>query len=497
METQTGERHEEAVNTIASVVRLFHATQRPFRNYHGSTNSTRTSERRADNTVDTSQLTHVIRVDREKKVALVEPNVPMDILVEACLKERLVPLVVMEFPNITVGGGFSGSSGENSSFRYGPFDSTINWIEIVLPNGEVRRASKTSNPDLFWGAASGFGTLGVVTLLEVQLKAARSYVELTYHPFSTVSDASANMQKQAQDGAVDFLDGIAFSPSLTVVCSGRLVDEVPSPASPLRFARRKDPWFYSHVKQRMGGTTRPTTDYVCLVDYLFRFDRGGFWVAKYAFSYFFTPFNRMTRSLLDRYLRAKVMYAALHKSQLADDYIVQDVGVPYEQVGEFSSWLDANLRTYPLWLCPLRVRRDATDARHGLHAEFADSTTPEFLMNFGIWRPGSLDHDQFVQQNRGLEKKVQELGGKKWLYAHAYYTEDEFWASYDRESYDTLRRTYSATYLPSVYDKVKVDPQNRANRKKPFHGVRPLQGLYGVYKAWRGGDYLLVRKQSN
>jgi Delta24-sterol reductase len=21
--------------------------------------------------------------------------------------------------------------------------------------------------------------------------------------------------------------------------------------------------------------------------------------------------------------------------------------------------------------------------------------------------------------------------------------------------------------------------------------VRPLQGLYGVYKAWRGGDYLL------
>lgn len=55
----------------------------------------------------------------------------------ASLNKGLVPLVVMEFPGITVGGGFSGTSGEKlSSFRHGAFDNTVNWIEIVLPNGE-------------------------------------------------------------------------------------------------------------------------------------------------------------------------------------------------------------------------------------------------------------------------------------------------------------------------------------------------------------------------
>ncbi len=54
---------------------------------------------------------------------------------------------------------------KSSSFRYGAFDATINWIEIVLANGDVTRAyrTKAEKTDLFWGAASAFGTLGVVT----------------------------------------------------------------------------------------------------------------------------------------------------------------------------------------------------------------------------------------------------------------------------------------------------------------------------------------------
>ncbi|KAH8673861.1 hypothetical protein BX600DRAFT_456381 [Xylariales sp. PMI_506] len=489
------EAHTQAVESIAKNIRLFHATQRPFRVYHGSTNSTRTSQKHADNIIDTSRLDHVLNVDREAKTATVEPNVPMEALVEATLQHGLLPLVVMEFPNITVGGGFSGSSGESSSFRYGPFDSTINWVEIVLPNGETKRASKTENADLFWGAASGYGTLGIVSLLEVQLRDAKSFVKLTYHPFRSTSEASAYMQKQTQDPATDYLDGIVFSPNSAIICSGVLVDRVPESIKPSRFTRRTDPWFYHHVKKQTRSATGPVTDYICIVDYLFRYDRGGFWVAKYAFSYFFTPFNWVSRAVLDRYLRARVMYAALHKSQLSDSYIIQDVGVPYEAVPDFSRWLHSNLKTYPLWLCPLRVRRDLPDSRHGLHADFSDANTPEYLMNFGIWGPGSEDRREFVELNRALEKKVQELGGRKWLYAHAYYTEEEFWASYDRESYDSLRRKYSATYLPSVYDKVKVDIESEDAPPRPFYGIRPLQGLYGVYKAWRGGDYLLAKKQ--
>lgn len=110
-------------------------------------------------------------VDVEKKVALVESNVAMDTLIEATVPyDHLVAPVVMEFPGITAGGGFSGTSDESSSFRYGFFDRIVNWIEMLHSSGEVVTTSSTDKPDLFWGIPSSFGTLGVINLLEIQLK---------------------------------------------------------------------------------------------------------------------------------------------------------------------------------------------------------------------------------------------------------------------------------------------------------------------------------------
>jgi len=108
-----------------------------------------------------------------------------------------------------------------------------------------------------------------------------------------------------------------------------------------------------------------------------------------------------------------------------------------------------------------------------------------------------------VRRNRVLEAKVRELGGGKWLYAQTYYTEDEFWSEFDRPAYDALREKYGASVLPSVFDKVKFDYEAEARAsqvsglaalRQRFWDMRPICGLYGVYKAWRGGDYLLQKK---
>src|SRR6266536_1038039 len=176
--------HDRAVEIIASNVRKYHARKEAFRIYHGSTNSTRKFQYQRDRMIDTSGLNHVLKVDTKTKTALCEPNVPMDLLLEVSLQHGLLPPVVMEFPGITVGGGFAGTAGESSSFRYGFFDRTVNWIEMVLANGEIVRASSTENSDLFFGAASSFGTLGVTTLLEVQLIEAKTYFGLSYQPVS-------------------------------------------------------------------------------------------------------------------------------------------------------------------------------------------------------------------------------------------------------------------------------------------------------------------------
>ncbi|KAF4628266.1 hypothetical protein G7Y89_g9889 [Cudoniella acicularis] len=74
------EAHNAVAAAIEASVRSFSEMQRPFCLYHGSTNITRDSRRYLDNTVDTSKLNHVLRIDIETKTAIVEPNVPIDTL---------------------------------------------------------------------------------------------------------------------------------------------------------------------------------------------------------------------------------------------------------------------------------------------------------------------------------------------------------------------------------------------------------------------------------
>ena len=146
-------RHNLCVEAIARSVASFHARRLPFRISHGSTNSTR-SPHDAASVVSTGSLDQVLRVDTDASTALVQPNVPMDALVRATLQHNLVPPVVMEFPGITVGGGFAGTSGESSSFKHGFFDRTIRSVEMVLGNGDVVVATRDNEfADLFHGAA--------------------------------------------------------------------------------------------------------------------------------------------------------------------------------------------------------------------------------------------------------------------------------------------------------------------------------------------------------
>lgn len=491
------ESHRHAVNIISAQVRGFFDCQLPFRIYHGSTNSTRPSKLQRDRVIDTSKLDHVLEIDIKKQVAWVEPNVSMDRLVQATILYGLVPPVVMEFPGITVGGGFAGTSGESSSFRHGFFDRTVNSIEMVLPDGEIVTASSLERPDLFYGAAASFGTLGVTTLLEVQLIVAKKYVELTYHPVMSMHEALQKFEEATRDSSNEYLDGILFSQNRGVICSGRLTDQVGPRVQ--RFSRPKDPWFYLHARDVVKDCANtPATELVPLTDYLFRYDRGGFWVGFYAFQYFITPFNAITRWILDKFMHTRVMYHALHQSGLSNQYIVQDVAVPYPAAEEFLRYLDRAFGHYPLWLCPLHQMGKSSRSAQGLLAERASPNSPEMLLNFGVWGPGPRKKNDFIAVNRSLEHKVREMNGSKWLYAHVYYSEEEFWDIYDRKEHDALRVKYHATYLPTLYEKVKVDINTEAAIQKSwiiwllatFWSIWPLRGLYGVYKVVVGGDYL-------
>jgi Delta24-sterol reductase len=302
------ERHKEVVAAIAATLRHFYDRKEPFRIFHGSTNSTRPLSLQRNGMIDTSSLNHVLKVDKKTNTVLVEPNVPMDEPVKVTLEHGLVPPVVMEFPGITVGGGFAGTSGESSSFRYGFFDKTVTWIEIVLANGDVVTASATENADLFRGAAGSFGTLGVTTLLELRLIDAKQYVQLTYTPVASVSKAIQRLEQAIHDPKLDLVDGIMFSSASGTICTGTLTSS-PSPKIKIQtFHCPHDPWFYLHAAHLTTlSPTTPATETIPLQLYLFRYDRGAFWTGLFAFRYFLVPFTPFTRWLLDHFMHTRVM----------------------------------------------------------------------------------------------------------------------------------------------------------------------------------------------
>ncbi|KKK12839.1 24-dehydrocholesterol reductase precursor [Aspergillus rambellii] len=491
------ERHRSAVARIATSIRGFYDRQEPFRIFHGSTNSTRPIRRKHE--VDISDLRNVLQVDPKTRTALVEPNVPMDRLVEATLKYGLVPPVVMEFPGITAGGGYAGTAGESSSFKYGFFDRTINSVEMVMADGTVLKASEKENADLFRGAAGAAGSLGVTTMMELQLIEAKKFVKATYHPQQSVKDSVHEVHSHTLDDRNDYVDGILYGPEHGVVVAGEMTDEIPDAAHVQTFSHAWDPWFYMHVQEKTRGSKSPVTDYVPLAEYLFRYDRGGFWVGRSAFKYFQFPFNRATRWVLDDFLHTRMLYKALHASGESSRYIIQDLALPYSTAESFIDYTSEKLGIWPLWLCPLKQSPAPTFHPHAT----VDSPgfTADQMLNIGVWGFGPKDPETFVTANRDLERRLRELGGMKWFYAHAYYSEDEFWNIYNRAWYNGLRHKYAAETLPTVYDKVKIDVE--ADRKeraeswsRTVRSIWPVGGLWGIRKAIESKEYLIHRNST-
>lgn len=189
--------HETAVHRVAEDVAHFHENSTPFRINHGSTNSTRARDSKATPQLNISHLKNIITIDRDTQSAWVEPNVALDALLVRTLKVGLMPPVVMEFPGITVGGGFSGASGESTSWKEGLFDCCILEVEMILGNGKIVRARKDGeDSELFNAARCSLGTMGVVTLLQVRLVKAPGAVLMTYTHTSSAKET------------IDQLDGL-------------------------------------------------------------------------------------------------------------------------------------------------------------------------------------------------------------------------------------------------------------------------------------------------
>jgi Delta24-sterol reductase len=414
----------------------------------GRSNVTRDPTYKAGCTlIDVSDFDEVIEVTDTHMIC--EPLVTMEQMTTAALAKGVVPQVVPEFRGITVGGAAMGVGIESSSHQFGQFNDTLEWCELVLGNGELVRASRTENSDLFDALPGSYGTLGIATRLCIRVVPAKPYVHLR-----------AKRTNRLEWEPAIYQDGLAHHPGDYLLIHGDLANE---PHGPLIHQRPWSRWFYQQAHEGEASMTLP--------DYLFRFDRGAFWMGRYllhpaAFWSFLRrkelPPDKLAailQTLQDRHpglffrtlfgglMGSQSLYRGLHAMPgdvVKRSFLIQDSVLPLDNAEPFIDYIGEHHAPWPLWLCPLR---------HTERDQFLSYGSSIGGINIGTYGVSRMGDARIA--TRHLEQKLSELGGIKGLYGHSYYTPDEFWQLYDRPRYDALRAKYYAEgRFPSLEEKV-------------------------------------------
>jgi hypothetical protein len=247
----------------------------------------------------------------------------------------------------------------------------------------------------------------------------------------------------------DFVDGIMFSENFGVVMTGSFSDKVKLPNA--TFHKFSDEWFYLHVK-KVVSKRDGFEELIPTRDYLFRYDRGAFWTARFAFHIHHFPFIRVFRVLFAWLFKTRTVLSFLHGSNMSQNYLVQDLCMPKDTVVNFMQFINKTYGVFPLWLCPLKA-----NLKEPLSPTYNKS---DLVVNVGVYGELKTNFQDFIDQNRLVQATVKSLGGRKVLYAHSYYKKAEFWDIYDKKGYEKLRQKYAAEQtFPDIFQKISVSKE--------------------------------------
>ncbi len=118
--------------------------------------------------LDTRTMDDVVDLDVPNKTIRVESGITWRKIQEAIDPHDLSVSIMQSYANFTVGGSLS----VNSHGRYvnaGPLVQSVRSIELVLADGSRVMADRQRNSELFWGAVGGYGALGVIAHVELDL----------------------------------------------------------------------------------------------------------------------------------------------------------------------------------------------------------------------------------------------------------------------------------------------------------------------------------------
>lgn len=487
MNFKTLQNHSKKVDALSSNLKQLKREGKALVLEYSRRNSNTTRNKnykKEATTLNFGQFNEIMGIDLKKQTVLAEPRVTMKALLDFTLSYGWIPAIVPEFKGITVGGAIMGGAAESTSHQWGCFHNACLSYELIDGNGELIKASRDENSDLFDGIAGSYGSIAALVLAEIQLLPAQKDVFLKYHTFSEPLKAIEKIQSLVHSAhAPQFLDGLIFSNDFAVIIEGNLKPFENEEGKCPHFSMKLpfSPWYYQHVKEK-GKTAEIWLEKMSMDEYLFRYDLGAFWMGAYLFNYVFLKgftiegwlgyerkdklnLEKMTafdlpkdpgligRTIFRPLLHSQHLWSLLHQSHrwVQNLSVIQDFCIPESLAKHFCTQILIDPCVFPIWLCPIKsTERPQIFAPNLQTSKCSD----RHFINFGLYGIPKVGHS-IPAITKKLEGFARSLGGRKVLYSDSYYTEKEFWEIYARKPYEELRKkTHASRVWHEITQKV-------------------------------------------
>ncbi|MCB9744654.1 MAG: FAD-binding oxidoreductase [Alphaproteobacteria bacterium] len=120
--------------------------------------------------LDMQHMQRVLSWDKDTGVIEVEPGVTVRQLWQHVLADGWWPPVVSGTAAPTLGGAVAMNIHGKNHFRMGGIGDHVLDLDLVTPSGQRLTLSRDQDPELFHGVISGFGMLGAITRVRIQMK---------------------------------------------------------------------------------------------------------------------------------------------------------------------------------------------------------------------------------------------------------------------------------------------------------------------------------------
>lgn len=324
--------------------------------------------------------------------------------------------IMQTYANFTVGGSLS----VNAHGRYmglGPVILSVRAITLILADGSRKDASPAENADLFYGAIGGYGGLGVIV-----------EVELDVVPNTRVKCVT---QKMSTDQYVDYFRDTIRADKHAVFHNADLYP----------------PHYSAVLAQTWIETDKPVTqtNWLMRLRSSFPLERYFFWaitetpLGTWRREYIYDPLLFFRQAVHWRNYEASYDVAELEPaSRLQSTYVLQEYFVPIDRFGEFVPRMAEILQRHQVSVVNVSVRHALADP--GSLLAWAREEVFAFVL---YYKQGTAPHDRdrVGVWTRELIDAALACGGRFYLPYQPHATTEQFHRAYPRaQEFFALKR---------------------------------------------------------